>query len=295
MAGALPDRRHADGPPGGFDTTGFVLVGAVTALLLLAVVPPAPRALGALAGCVTAALLYRRHARRAADPILQTRFLTTAPFGVLNLLGFAAFAVPWGLAVYLPLLMVSGLQEGAATGALAVSALSAGWLTGALVSGFLLRSGSGAITAELALAALALASTAGAVVLGPTTSAPTVVLLGTVLGVAGGLLNNATLGMVTDAARTEEIGATMAPHQYVRNLGNALGTALTGGVILGVLARQGVEAADVLGAEADLGVTGQPVVDGFRLALATAAGISAVVFALFVRSNRRSRTVLTQE
>lgn len=108
--------------------------------------------------------------------------------------------------------MVSGLQEGAATGALAVSALSAGWLTGALVSRFLLRSGSGAITAELALAALALAS-----------------------------------------------------------------------------------AADVLGAEADLGVTGQPVVDGFRVALATAAGISAVVFALFVRSTRRSRTVPTPE
>lgn len=266
------------------DGRGLALVAMLTLVVLLG----ATQLSGWLALSVPAlaalAYVYWRHARRNSHPILRLQDLAHPPFGVLNLLGFCSFAVPWGIAAYLPILVVSGLGRSASLGAFSVSSLSVGWLLGSMLAGTVVPTFGGTRTAVASLAGIVLGAGMGAAVLRPGITTAELVGFVMVLGLAGGLLNNAALSLVSVHAASAGLGRSMAAHQYLRNLGNALGAAMTGGVILLVVSRAGLDADRVLGeGSADAAPVGA-LLSGFRWAVVVSLVLAAGALVTFVRN-----------
>ncbi|MCU1354305.1 MAG: transporter [Acidimicrobiales bacterium] len=220
---------------GRFDTRGLVLISGTALAVQLAIGWHE----GILVLAPTAAVFavaFWWHAGRTPRPIFTRAHVAGRVLLPYHLAGGVAFLGAWGLASVLPLVVRDGLHASSATGALALTLSSSGWLGGSLLTAGPL----GGIRPRTLLlcgfgvqAVLLLAGAAGA-----STSTAGLLAIAGAVGLAGGVANNASLGLASAAVPPEDIGRSLAALQFLRSVasGSGAGAAAALAVSLGPLA-----------------------------------------------------------
>lgn len=214
-----------------FAGAGLVLTG-LSALMLALTQGGAwgTGAVGALvAVAVVALLLFVRRERRAPDPMMHLELWGNRVIRLGNLAILTAGIAMIGLISFLPTFVQGVLGRSALTAGFALSAMSVGWPIASVTAGrlfvrlgvrSLVRTGGLAVTSgALTIALLAdrgpLAAGAGSFV----------------MGVGFGLLNTTYIVAIQSSVPWEKRGVATASNMLMRNLGNAVGAALLGGVL----------------------------------------------------------------
>jgi MFS family permease len=281
---AVPRERVA------FDARGLLLVAVFSTVTLLGLSELRWWSAVAVAGSALVVWLYWIHSGRVANPILERRYISTLPYAAMNAVPFLFFAGSLAVDAFVPLYVRGGLGRSSTVAAFAIAFLAIGWTVGsqivsrlldrvqnttAMIGGFLLT-----------LPAIVVA----AVVLSDRTPLVVVFVLSFVQGLGIGTVTNATLSLLQRIAVPAEMGRASATHQFIRNLGGTLGTAMAGAVLFFVVDRRvgGVGPVRDLLAGADVAIseaTRSAIADGFRAACVVAAVFTSVglVFALVAR------------
>jgi MFS family permease len=260
------------------DAFGVALVLGFNLALLLAIDRLSSVSLLWSGSAVALAALYWRHARRSAQPVMRLRHLVFRPLGPLaislSLLLTGAFAT----GSFVPLYVQGGRGAGPALTAWSVLFLTIGWTIGANVSSRMLDR-----MAETSVMVVGFAFTVPSLavlaVLGWIDGV--LVLVFAVLFTAGigiGASTNAGLTLLRALSPSDEIGRATAAHQFYRNLGFALGSAIGGAAILFVVgaavgdleAVRSLLAGDTSGASSTATAA---IADGF----ATAAAVGSMI------------------
>ncbi len=229
---------------------------------------------------VSGYVFYRRAGSRAA-PLVERRYLASAPFAPLafaiSLLITGAFAPN----AFVPLYVSAGRLASEATTAWSVLFFTVGWTAGANLSSRLLDSRS-----EITVVRLGFATTIPSLVLTAVAAAlsSTLVVLFAALfgvGVGIGLATNASLTLLRDVSSPREIGRSTAAHQFFRNQGFAFGSAIGGAALFAIVAATVGDpelVREVLAGEAITtgGTVSAAVESGFALSAAIGAGISTL-------------------
>ncbi len=222
-------RRHA------FD---LALLTAFSVLSLLAVdamnLSGIPFALAALA----VAWWLMRRARGRADALLAPRHAISAPLGPLSW-GISALLVGGiGTQTFVPLFVTGGRGVATADAAWTVLFFVLGWTTGANISSRLMDRlpTRQVILLGASLVPITLFGIGTAVLL----NAPLIAIFALLpfAGMGCGMAGNSAVTWVRSLVRDEELGRATAAHQFIRNLGFAVGNALVGAVLLFVVGRQ---------------------------------------------------------
>lgn len=274
VAPARPGRTRVDG-------VGLLLVGAFTAAVLVAVDRLSWWSLPAAAVAAVVGWAYLRRAQGLDEAVVRPRHVIDAPLGPLawsvSVLLTGAIAV----ATYVPLYVQGARGVGPALTAGSVVFFTVGWTLGANGASKLLdrMAESTVLVAGFLVAAPAAAAVSALVVL----DAPlwTVFAALVVQGVGVGSATNSGLTLVRALASDDELGRATAAHQFLRNQGITVGSALGGATILLVVARRIGDTElvrDLLSGTSTGAATGVAgaIADGY----ATAAVIAAVVIAV---------------
>lgn len=286
MPDALPDIRRRT-----IDVSGAVLALVFTAAVLLAVDSLAWISIAWAGLALIAGWFFHRRSERHPAPLIEARFLSQSPFGSL---AFAiALMITGAIAAnaFVPIYVSAGRSGSAALTAWSVLFFTVGWTSGANVSSRLLdiRSPVQVVTYGVIAVVPGLAATALAAVLELPIAAVFASLY--VAGVGIGLATNASLTLLRDISAPDEVGRSTAAHQFFRNQGFAVGSALGGAVIFATVARAVGDpelVRSVLAGEAG-GSTDEirrAVVNGFALASAIGAAIAAIPFLLLARLHK---------
>lgn len=232
------------------DVVGLIGVLGVNACLLFAVDRLGPASLGWLAGAVALGVLLWFHIRRAPDPIMRVRHLARQPFSSLAIALALLVSGAIAMSSFLTLYVRGGRGASELLTAWSVFFFVIGWTVGANLSSRLLDrlADSTVIAVGFAVTTPGLGLLAASIA----TDAPLPVVLGlmTVVASGVGMATNAGLTLLRAVSDPAEIGRSSAAHQFYRNQGFTLGSAMGGAVILAVVARAvgDVEAVrDVLG------------------------------------------------
>lgn len=240
---ACTDRPHR------FDTAGAALVAVAASALVLVTTAagegasPGAVTAGAVGSAVAvgAALLWER---RAVQPVLPVRVLTSRLPLLCCLLALVAGLGLFGMIAYVPM-WTQGVYGTSATGAgLMLLPTTAGITLGMNVSGRLVaRHGKWRAfpRAGSALAALAAAGLA----LGTGLPLPLAALLLALLGLGAGLFMQVVVVVAQDAGPTHSVGAVTSALAFVREIGVTVGAAG-----FGALAAHGLTVADTTTATA---------------------------------------------
>jgi MFS family permease len=231
----LPGRR-ADSPKLRIDLRGIFLLGVATALLLWGFGTfdyATPLVLLAAGATVTA---YWIHSGRAEQPVIPRPHLIGRPNRWLNTTGLLAFAVPWGLSSYVPVVAIVGLGLSPAIAAGVLTTYAGGWVAGSVTAGTLHRQEHPARMLIIGCSLMLIGATAGTATWNE--GVPVVVLgiFGSIAGLGGGITNNVSITLTQALADPLSVGRTLSSFQYVRNFGSAGGAALTGAIIFGLVA-----------------------------------------------------------
>lgn len=262
------------------DATGLVLVATFTAAVLFGVDDLGRGSLIAAVVAVTIAWVYVRRARGRDDAVVRPRHVLDAPFGPLawsiSLLLTGAIAV----ATYVPLYVQGARGGGTAITAWSVLFFTVGWTAGANVGSKVLDhvAESTVIVVGFALAG---AGVAGVGALAGT-DAPLWAIFAvlTLQGIGVGGATNAALTLLRAVAGDDELGRATAAHQFLRNQGITVGSALGGATILVVVAGRigDIERVrDLLAGTAD--AASPAVAAAIAAGFATAALVGAAVIA----------------
>ncbi len=260
------------------DLVGVALVLVFNLGLLLAIDRLGWTSVWWAIGAVLIAGVYWRHARTVDEPVMRLRHMASRPFGPLAI--SIALLMTGAIAAnsFVPLYVQGGRGGSAALTAWSVLFFTIGWTVGANGSSRLLDRMAessvmrlGFLTTIPSLALVAWSATAGAAL-------PIVFALLFIGGVGIGSSTNAGLTLLRSLSPPDEIGRVVSAHQFYRNLGFALGTAVGGAVILFVVAAAvgDVEIVrDLLAGEATVASSevSAAIVDGF----ATAAAVGTVL------------------
>jgi EmrB/QacA subfamily drug resistance transporter len=194
------------------------------ALLLLA---------GAAAGFAALLLWERRH----PDPLLPLHLFKVPAIARADLVALAFGAALFATIVYLPLYLQLGRGLGIGASGLLLLPITIAQAAAAAITGRLItRTGEAALfpVIGLALAALAFAGLAFAVYAAPT---QIVLALTVMVGVGLGMVMPSTQIIVQAAAGRRSLGVATATISLSRAVGGALGVALVGAVLFGVVDR----------------------------------------------------------
>lgn len=274
VTAALPGRPRLDG-------VGLLLVGIFTAAVLVGVDRLSWTSLPAAGVAAVVAWAYLRRARGLADAVVRPRHVIDAPLGPLawsvSILLTGAIAV----ATYVPLYVQGARGAGTALTAGSVVFFTVGWTLGANGASRLLDHL--AESTVLVTGFLVAAPAAGAVAALAAVDAPlwTVFTALTLQGAGVGSATNSGLTLVRALASDQELGRATAAHQFLRNQGITVGSALGGATILLVVARRTGDTElvrDLLSGGATAAAAG--VSDAIAAGFATAAGTAAVVIAV---------------
>ena len=276
----LPDRRE-DSTDVAFDRRGLVLVAVVTTGLLLATSTSSVLALLWLCLAVGLSVVYWRHTKTAANPVVRIDHLTLRKWRDLHVTSTLAVAGGTGASAFLPLYLRGsrGATEGEA--AFSVLFLVIGWSLASYVASkaqerihaaLVVRAGSWVLMSS---SALALVTTA--------LNLHVATLLGLFFLVGSGIgtITTSGLTLLQGRAPAAEMGRITSAHQFVRSLGFAYGAAVAGAVLFYVVSRQidDVELVrDLLGNDsAGLNQAAADALhDGYVWALAVSAALTAV-------------------
>lgn len=232
--------RALPGPVGDqrapFDGRGALILAGFTLAVLLAV--DALEATSALwaAAALGLAALYVRHARRRPDPVLRLEHLAAQPYRGIGLSMALLLVGAVGAHSYLTLYVGGGRGGGPTLTAWSVFFFTIGWTIGSNVVGRMRIDTARALTASFAVAVPALAAVSVAALL----EAPLWVVLAAFLAAGSGVgaAANTTLTLLQTESDSSELGRTTAAHQFLRNQGFTLGSALGGTLLLAVVARE---------------------------------------------------------
>lgn len=263
--------------PGALRLVDLGLLGAFTFFVLFAVdaldLSSIPAALAAVA---CGAVVIRRN-RGRADAVIAPRHAIDAPLGPLawgiGLLLMAGI----GVQTFVPLYVRGGRGGGTAVTAWSVLFFVLGWTASANVASRL-HGRVHPLTVMIAGSTLlgsALFGIAGAVLL----ESPLWCVFGLLFLAGGGIggSTNAALTLIRELVTDEELGRATAAHQFLRNLGFAMGNALVGAVLLLVV---GHLTGDVERVRGVLERVDGPVDLEVAAAIQTGFGVAAAISAL---------------
>ncbi len=272
------------------DVPGVLGVLALNAFLLMAVDRLGVQSLGWLAAAVVTGWLLWVHIRRTKEPIMRMRHLTSQPFATLAVALALLVSGAIAMSTFLTLYVRGGRGASEFLTAWSVFFFVIGWTLGANLSSRLLDR-----MAETSVMGIGFALTApGLGLLGwlVTADAPLPWILGLMVVTAAGvgLATNAGLTLLRAVSDPAEIGRSSAAHQFFRNQGFTLGSAMGGAVILAVVAAAvgDVEAVrDVLASEAIPNPTvSRAIRDGYATAAFTACAVASAGLVPFLALRR---------
>jgi EmrB/QacA subfamily drug resistance transporter len=252
------------------DYLGSLLMVAATVAFLLALTWGGHRyawvslpILGLFAGALALALLFVWRQTVAREPVLPLTVLAHPIVRTAALVGLLVLLVYTSASIYVPLYLQLSRGFSADQAGLLLIPLMASVVGGALITGQYMRFRggykkvpiAGALAASAALFALGLAGNA------LPTGAMVLCLL--VTGAGLGTTMPALLVATQNAVAPGDLGVATAMHTFFRSLGGAIGVAVLGALILGVLATRGAalapaggtgDLADLLRSGSDLAV-----------------------------------------
>ena len=211
------------------------LLGLFTFFVLFAVDALDLRSLPAALGAVICAVVVMRRNRGQADAVIAPRHAIDAPLGPLawgiGLLLMAGI----GVQTFVPLFVRGGRGGGMAVTAWSVLFFVVGWTAAANVVSRL-HGRVHPLTVMLVGATLLGGSLFG-IAAGALGSWPLAVVFALMFFAGGGIggSTNAALTLIRELVEDGELGRATAAHQFVRNLGFAMGNALVGSVLLAVV------------------------------------------------------------
>jgi EmrB/QacA subfamily drug resistance transporter len=182
----------------------------------------------ALAVAVLAALLV--HERRAAEPMLPLELWRHRIIAVSNGGGFVIGALMMGVTVFLPTYVQGVLGRSPIVAGFVLTAMSVSWSLASIAAGRLMVHASYRLTAMMGGVAL-IAGSAVLIALSPP-HGPVWAGVGALLvGVGMGFCNTTFLVSVQTSVGFGARGAATSSNIFMRNIGQALGTALFGAVL----------------------------------------------------------------
>jgi len=223
------------------DYAGAGLLLAGLSALMLAVTHAGDLSAGMLLLLLTmagvGAVLFVLQERRARDPVVDFKLMRTPLMAVANITTLLSGIVISGVITFLPTFGQGVLGASAIRAGFALSAMSIGWPIATVIAGRLLvrvgarrlaRFGGAAIFCGSLVIALSVSGGAG---LG-------IITLGAILLGAGmGTISIVFLTTIQSSVDWSQRGAATASNMLMRMLGNALGSALFGGVLNFLLLR----------------------------------------------------------
>ena len=272
------------------DVVGVLGVLTLNTFLLMAVDSLGLRSLLWLgAGIVTGAALWA-HIRRTADPIMRTRHLVSQPFSTLAAALALLVTGAVALSSFLTLYVRGGRGASEVVTAWSVFFFVIGWTVGANLSSRLLDRM--AETSVIGIGFGFTAPTLGILGVAVAVDAPLAVILGlmALAAIGVGMGTNAGLTLLRSVSDSSEIGRSSAAHQFFRNQGFTLGSAMGGAVILAVVASAvgDVEVVrEVLASEAvPNAAVSEAIRDGYAAAAFTGFGVATLGLIPFVALRR---------
>jgi len=215
------------------DYTGAALLLVGLSALMLALTQAttwgvAPAAALAALAVLTLAVFYRQQGR-AADPMMHFELWTNPIIRRGNLAVLCAGIVMIGLITFLPTFVQGVLGHDAVTAGFTLSGMSLGWPIASVIAGrSFLRLG----VRTLARAGSVFVTAGGLVIALFATQGALVAAVGAFLiGMGLGLLNTTYIVAIQTSVGWEQRGVATATNMLMRNLGNAVGAALLGGML----------------------------------------------------------------
>ena len=175
--------------------------------------------------------------KRAREPILSLDFFRIKGFRTGNLAVFLSSFVIFSLFAYAPLFIQGVLLKSPMEVGMAMLSLSLGWSVGSLMLGQFIHRFENKTPATAG--AVFLGTGAGATLLfSPETTMFFCFFTFLLTGLGMGFVTLATLLVVQNSLKTEDIGVATSSHQFARTLGGTLGIGICGGLFTARLDRE---------------------------------------------------------
>lgn len=261
------------------DPLGVVFVAVFTVATLMAVGSLSWISVAWVILAVAAAVLYRRHARGIANPVVKPQHIFRLPYSMIGVFVGLLIAAAFGVAAYITIYISAGLGVGATLTAWSVFFFTIGWTVGANLSSWLLTRLAETSVMQLGVVVTSLGISTGAASVYLEFALP-VLLFGMVMsGVGVGMATNAGLNLIRALTPEDQMGRATSAHHFLRNQGLTLGAAIGGSVLLFVVARQIGDVGlvqEILSGEssADSPEVAEAVVAGYGLSLLVGLGIA---------------------
>lgn len=279
-----------------FDRVGLALIAALVFVLLISLSELSWWSLAGVGVAGVLGWLYWQRSGQVAEPVMARRHFARWPFGWMNAAPFTLFAGALAVDAYLPIYVQGGLGKSAAFAAVAVAFLSFGWTVGSVTTSRLVDRIDHVDALVMGFAVTIPALAVAVATYSASTPIALVFALSWLQGLGIGSVTNTGLSILQAHAERSEMGRVSSAHQFMRHLGNALGTAVAGAVLLGVVASRigSVEPVrDLLDNKADSAIgaeTRRAIAAGFRLANVLALVLTIIGAVIAVRVRRRLKT-----
>jgi EmrB/QacA subfamily drug resistance transporter len=221
-------RRHQ------IDYLGSVLLTIGTGFLMFALVQAATLSIATIVVLVAIAALslvgFFIHESRAPEPMLPLRLLRNRVIAGGNIANFAFGAVMMGITAFLPAYVQGVMGRSALVAAVTLMMMTVSWATGAMVTGRLMlwtsyRTGAAIGGCVLVVGSLVMVG------LNPA-SGPVWAGLGAMLsGLGLGFVSNSFVVAIQSSVDWAERGIATSTILFTRMIGQAIGTALFGGIL----------------------------------------------------------------
>ena len=265
------------------DWRGVLLIAGFTLAMLFAIDRAGFASLAWVAFGILLLGFYGWHARRHPRPVVRLDHVMAQPYAGLN--SVTALVLMAGLStnLYITLYVSAGRGGSASLTAWSVLWFTIGWTAGANASSKMLER----MAETSVLAAGTVSAVFGLALAAPAALAnwplPVVFVGLFLLGIGAGLSTNSSLSLIRSATSANQIGRATAAHQFMRNQGYTLGSAIGGAVFLFVVAGRlgSVEPVQQLLAGEDIGVTGtvaEAVQAGYGATALVALGFLLLAF-----------------
>ncbi|MGL3149006.1 MDR family MFS transporter [Microbacterium sp. A82] len=218
------------------DIAGMIALVFVTVSVLLAIeqvsaygmLPPSPLASASIIVAVVSTIAFVMIERRAAAPVMPLGLFRDRQFFLSTAVGFILGFVLIAVLSFMPTVLQMGKGQSAAVAGLLITPMNGGWIVVSLIVGVLVsRTGRykawmtiGSILASIAVISLGL--------LRPDTPIWMVSLVLLVLGIGMGMCFNLLIVVAQNAVSRDVLGTATGAHNYVREVGAAVGVAVVG-------------------------------------------------------------------
>jgi EmrB/QacA subfamily drug resistance transporter len=216
------------------DILGSLLLGFGTTLLMLALVQATTMTLGAFAGLLASAVLlllaFLLHESRTPEPMLPPRLWRNRIIAAGNLTNLAFGAVMMGFIAFLPVYIQAVMGESAFVAATALMIMSVAWSVGAMVTSRLMLRTSYRTSAATGGTMLVVGSLMMAA-LDPTTGLAWLGIASLLTGTGLGFISNCFVVAIQATVEWTERGIATSSILFTRMIGQAVGTAIFGGIL----------------------------------------------------------------